>query len=272
MARTATPFPCLKALGELKLGSEGLSSQRGGVVDGGDRVDPFAGLREAGQEYNVYDSHYERIGKVDDLLVDESGRVLYVGVKMGLFGTNSTLVPAEIIRVNDRRRLVEVSEPAETIRHAPHFGKSEELTPELENHVRTYFGLETLRPSPDHDVQGPDITEDSVDRFGPEDQVETVPDERAEALGPSIPASEEPQEGTTEHAESEERVESEEPTDTQEERPQEERPQEEGPQEEHAPERPGSDVPISERLSDEPKGLWDRLTHNSGVTVHRIRR
>src|SRR5215217_4873411 len=31
----------------------------------------------------------------------------------GLFGTNSTLIPAEIIRVNDRRRLLEVSEPAE---------------------------------------------------------------------------------------------------------------------------------------------------------------
>jgi hypothetical protein len=251
MTRTATPFPCLRTLGELKLALEELSSQRGGVVDGGGRVDPFAGLREAGQEYNVYDSHYERIGKVDDLLVDEGGQVLYVGVKMGLFGTNSTLVPAEIIRVNDRRRLIEVSEPAETIRHAPHFGKSEELTPELENHVRTYFGLDTLRSSPDHDVQGPDITEDSAEGFGPEDQVETVPDERADALGPSIPAPEEPQEGTTG------RIEPEEPADTHEER---------------TPERPGSDEPISERLSDEPKGLWDRLTHNSGVTVHRIRR
>lgn len=238
-------------------------------MDGGDRVDPFAGLRAAGQEYNVYDSHYERIGKVDDLLVDEGDRVLYVGVKMGIFGANSTLVPAEIIRVNDRRRLIEVSEPAETIRHAPHFGRSEELTPELENHVRTYFGLENLRPSPDHDVQGPDISEDFADLSGPGDQVGTVPGERAETLGPSIPAAEEPREGTAEHVEDEERVDT-----------QEEVPQEEVPQEEHAPEDTGEhtgedtshDEPISERLSDEPKGLWDRLTNNSGVTVHRIRR
>ena len=107
-------------------------------MDRGSRVDPFAELKEVGDEYTVYDSHYEKLGKVDDLLMDEEERVLYVGVKMGFFGTNSTLVPTEIIRVNDRRRLIEVSEPAETIRHAPHFGRSEELSPELENHVRTY--------------------------------------------------------------------------------------------------------------------------------------
>jgi hypothetical protein len=221
-------------------------------VDGRGGVDPFAGLREGGQEYNVYDSHYEKIGKVDDLLLDESDRVLYVGVKMGLFGTNSTLVPVEIVRVNDRRHLIEVSEPADTIRHAPHFGRSEELTPELENHVRTYFGLESLRPSPDHEVQGPDITEDSADRLGPDDRVETVPEERAETLGPSIPASEEPQEGAPERVEDEEFT---------------------GTPEERAPERTADpDAPISERLSDEPKGLWERLTSDSSVTVHRIRR
>jgi hypothetical protein len=220
-------------------------------VDGRGRVDPFARLREAGQEYNVYDSHYERIGKVDDLLVDETEQVLYLGVKMGFFGTNSTLVPVEIVRVNDKRHLIEVSEPAETIRHAPHFGRTEELTPELENHVRTYFGLESLQPSPEHDFQGLDITEDPADRFGPEDQVGTVPGEQADTLGPSIPASEEPQEVTTERAEDEELA---------------------GTREDRVPERTDGDEPISERLSDEPKGLWERLTVTSSVTVHRIRR
>jgi hypothetical protein len=248
---TSTKIACLRNPGKLKLGSEKQSSQRGGVVDGGGRVDPFARLREAGQEYNVYDSHYQRIGKVDDLLVDEGEQVLYIGVKMGFFGTNSTVVPVEIIRVNDRRHLIEVSEPAETIRHAPHFGRSEELTPELENHIRTYFGLESLRPSPEHDVQGPYITEESAGSVGPEDQVETVPGEQAEALGPSIPASEAPQEGTPERVEDEESA---------------------GTPEDPAPEHTDRDEPISERLSDEPKGLWDRLTANSSVTVHRSRR
>ncbi len=216
-------------------------------MDRGGRVDPFAELKEAGDEYTVYDSHYEKVGRVDDLLMDEAERVLYVGVKMGFFGTNSTLVPTEIIRVNDRRRLIEVSEPADTIRHAPHFGRSEELTPELENHVRTYYGLESLQPSPDHEPQGPNILEEPVDGPDREDWAETVPIERVETQENSVPSRESgPREGAPEREGS-------------------------GPTEDREPKRTGSDEPISERVSDEPSSPWSRLT-DSGVTVHRIRR
>jgi hypothetical protein len=83
------------------------------------RRDPFAELKSSSEEYAVYDSHYERIGKVDDVLLDELDRVTYVGVKMGFFGTNSTLIPVELVRINDKRRLIEVAESKETIRHAP---------------------------------------------------------------------------------------------------------------------------------------------------------
>ena len=138
-------------------------------------VDPFAELKQAREEYSVYDSHYEKIGKVDDVFVDEGDRALYVGVKMGFLGTSSTLIPTEIIRVNDRRRLIEVSEPAETIKHAPHFGSNEQLLPELENHVRTYFGLEPLRASPEHAPREPD----TAGRLGPDIRVDTEPGERA---------------------------------------------------------------------------------------------
>jgi hypothetical protein len=55
-------------------------------------------LTTSREEYAVYDSHYERIGKVDDVLLDELDRVTYVGVKMGFFGTNSTpsVVPSTL--------------------------------------------------------------------------------------------------------------------------------------------------------------------------------
>ena len=106
--------------------------------------DPFAALKDGSEEYHVYDKHYERIGRVDDVFIDERDAVSYVGVKMGFFGTNSTLVPVEIVRVNDLRRLIEVDEDAETIKHAPHFGHDETVSPELEDRVRTYFGLEPL--------------------------------------------------------------------------------------------------------------------------------
>jgi len=144
-------------------------------------IDPFAELKQAREEYTVYDSHYEKIGKVDDVFVDEGDRALYVGVKMGFLGTNSTLVPTEIIRVNDRRRLIEVAEPAETIKHAPHFGSNEDLSPELENHVRTYFGLEPLRASPEHGSQGAFASDIAAERLGPDVRVDTEPGERAEA-------------------------------------------------------------------------------------------
>lgn len=220
-------------------------------MDRGDRVDPFAELKEASDEYTVYDSHYEKVGRVDDLLMDETDRVLYVGVKMGFFGTNSTIVPTEIIRVNGRRRLIEVSEPAETIRHAPHFGRSEELTPELENHVRTYYGLESLQPSPDHDPQGPNIPEEeppaeSPDRTEREDWAENVQIERVVPEERSTPESDALRGGTSEREASE-------------------------PAADREPERTGSDEPISERVSDGPSSAWSRIT-GSGVTVHRIRR
>lgn len=138
--------------------------------------DPFAGLKSSSEEYSVYDTHYERIGRVDDVFLDERDAVSYIGVKLGFLGTNSTLVPVEIVRVNDRRRLIEVAEEAETIKHAPHFGHDETVSPELEDRVRTYFGLEPLGPSQETEEPSED-----TGSFGPDDRVDTEPGERMEA-------------------------------------------------------------------------------------------
>jgi hypothetical protein len=202
-------------------------------------ADPFAGLKEASEEYTVYDPHYEKLGKVDDLIMGEDDRVLYVGVKSGLFGTNSTLIPAEIIRVNDRRHLVEVSEPAETVRHAPHFGKSEELTTELVNHVRNYFGLEGLGASPEHEARDPHLT-------APDDQVDLAPGERASEQDRSSLSPRGAEGGAPEK-----------------------HPGESPPRraEGREPERESISEPLNQ-----PKSPWERLTTGGGVTVHRLRR
>jgi hypothetical protein len=146
-------------------------------IDTGSGQDPFARLKESTEEYSVYDAHYERIGRVDDVLLDERDAVSYIGVKMGFFGTNSTLVPVEIVRVNDRRHLIEIAEEAETIKHAPHFGHDETISPELEDRVRTYFGLEPIQPSYEPEETHPT---DDTSRFGPDDRVDTEPGERME--------------------------------------------------------------------------------------------
>src|SRR4051794_39458305 len=92
--------------------------------------------------YTVYDVHYEKIGEVDDLFVDEEDQPEYVGVKMGFLGLRSTLIPWEMVRVNEKRRVIEVSESKDRVKDAPTFDRDEEITPEIEEQVYRYFGLQ----------------------------------------------------------------------------------------------------------------------------------
>ena len=66
--------------------------------------------------------------------------------KVAILWDKATLVPTQLVRVNDLRHLIEVDTDAETIKHAPHFGHDETVSPELEDRVRKYFGLEPLVP------------------------------------------------------------------------------------------------------------------------------
>ncbi len=106
-----------------------------------DRTDRFTAMEDLYKGYTVYDMNYEKIGKVDDLFVDEADRPEYIGVKMGLLGLRSTLIPVDIVRVNERRQLIEVAEPKDRIKDAPTFDDDEEITPDLERQVRGHFGL-----------------------------------------------------------------------------------------------------------------------------------
>ena len=105
------------------------------------RGEPIAAMENRFAGYAVYDQNYEKIGKVDDLFINEADQPEYIGVKMGLFGTKSTLIPFEVVRVNDRRKLVEVAAGKDVIQEAPAFDDDQEITPELEGRVRRHFGL-----------------------------------------------------------------------------------------------------------------------------------
>ena len=106
-----------------------------------DGTDRFTAMEDLYKGYTVYDMNYEKIGKVDDLFVDEADRPEYIGVKMGFLGLRSTLIPVDILRVNERRQLIEVAEPKDRIKDAPTFDDDEEITPDLERQVRSHFGL-----------------------------------------------------------------------------------------------------------------------------------
>jgi hypothetical protein len=100
--------------------------------------DRFAG-------YTVYDQDYEKIGNVDDLFLDQSDHPEYIGVKMGFLGTRTTLIPVQMARVNDARQIIEVAADKETLKNGPTFDDDREITPEFENEVYSYYGLQ--RPS-----------------------------------------------------------------------------------------------------------------------------
>ena len=104
-------------------------------------------LDEKYEDYKVYDNQGAKIGKVDDLFVDETDREEYIGVKMGFLGLKSTLIPMDIVRVNEGERTIEVSESKDRVRNAPSFDDDEDITPDYEDRIRSYFGLESLGSS-----------------------------------------------------------------------------------------------------------------------------
>jgi hypothetical protein len=104
-------------------------------------------LEEKYEGYKVYDNQGEKIGKVDDLFIDEADREEYVGVKMGFLGRKSTLIPMDIVRVNEADKTIEVSESKDRIKDAPSFDDDEDITPEYEERIRSHFGLESPGPS-----------------------------------------------------------------------------------------------------------------------------
>jgi sporulation protein YlmC with PRC-barrel domain len=104
-------------------------------------------LEEKYEGYTVYDNRGERIGKVDDLFIDEADREEYIGVKMGFLGRKSTLIPMDIVRVNEEDRAIEVSESKDHVKDAPSFDDDEDITPEYEERIRSHFGLQAHEPS-----------------------------------------------------------------------------------------------------------------------------
>jgi PRC-barrel domain len=92
--------------------------------------------------YTVYDQDYEKIGNVDDLFLDQSDHPEYIGVKMGFLGTRTTLIPFQMARVNDARQIIEVAADKETLKNGPTFDDDREITPQFENEVYSYYGLQ----------------------------------------------------------------------------------------------------------------------------------
>ncbi len=107
-----------------------------------ERSDRFTALEDRFANYEVYDQSGEKIGKVDDLFVDEQDNPEYVGVKMGFLGMSSTLIPMEICTVDEAGQRINVATDKETAKNGPTFDDDRDITPDFENELYSYYGLQ----------------------------------------------------------------------------------------------------------------------------------
>jgi uncharacterized protein (TIGR02271 family) len=129
-------------------------------------TDKFTEVEDRYAGYIVYDRHYEKIGNVDDLFVDENDSPQYIGVKMGFLGTRSTLIPFEMARVNDARQTIKVAADKETLKNGPTFDDEREITPEFENEVYSYYGLQRASTTQESGTYGAYYAEQSIQTTG----------------------------------------------------------------------------------------------------------
>src|SRR5918995_1135120 len=113
------------------------------------RSDRFTAVEDQYACYTLVDPSGEKIGKVDDLFLDENDQPEYFGVKMGFLGTSSTLIPVDITTTDHERGIIEVSQPKSTVQDGPAFDDDREITPEYENEVRSYYGLSAVTSTED---------------------------------------------------------------------------------------------------------------------------
>ncbi len=106
------------------------------------RSDRFTAVEDQYAGYTVYDPDGDKIGKVDDLFLDENDQPEYLGVKMGFFGTRSTLIPWEMVEVREADSSLIVSADDGHVKDGPTFDDDREITPEFESEVYSYYGLQ----------------------------------------------------------------------------------------------------------------------------------
>ena len=112
-----------------------------------ERSDRFVAIEDQYADYTVYDRDGDKIGKVDDLFVDENDQPEYIGVKMGFLGMSSTLIPWEMCRADEGDRRIEVSVDKETAKNGPAFDDYQDITPEYEERVHSHYGPSSSRES-----------------------------------------------------------------------------------------------------------------------------
>jgi uncharacterized protein (TIGR02271 family) len=133
------------------------------VTEYEERSDRFTAIEDRFAGYEVYDQSGSKIGKVDDLFVDEGDSPEYIGVKMGFLGMSSTLIPWQLVTPDEGSGSLTVATDKDTAKNGPAFDDDREITPEFENQVYSYYGLQSASGSEGSGSYGSYYSEESTD-------------------------------------------------------------------------------------------------------------
>ena len=89
---------------------------------------------------------------------------------MGFLGLKSTLIPWQIVSVNEEGRSIQVSVDKARAKNGPAFNDDREITPEYEYEVRSYYGIQNTQGSEEQGAYGEyygDEADDSSGEVGP---------------------------------------------------------------------------------------------------------
>jgi uncharacterized protein (TIGR02271 family) len=131
------------------------------------RGDRFTAIEDQYAGYEVYDRNGEKLGKVDDLFVDENDQPEYIGVKMGFLGIEGTsLIPWEVARVHKNDHRIEVSVDKAQVKEGPSFNDDRDITPEYEERVYSHYGLQRAQTEGERGGYGGYYGDETDKRFG----------------------------------------------------------------------------------------------------------
>jgi uncharacterized protein (TIGR02271 family) len=130
------------------------------------RNDRFRAMEDQYAGYEVYDRNGDKIGKVDDLFLDERDQPEYIGVKMGFLGMSSTLIPWEVARVDEEDRRIAVSVDKAQAKDGPAFDDDQDITPEYEERVYSHYGLQRTQTDGERGGYGEYYGDETDERSG----------------------------------------------------------------------------------------------------------
>lgn len=127
-------------------------------------------------DYTVCDRDGSKIGSIDAVWEDHTGRPAYVAVRTGWLGLGRAhVVPAQQAEVNEQKKIVRLPFTAAEIKSAPSFDSQDDINEDSEFTISSHYGLERdwyrdhgqARLEDDPELRGDDTTLRAEDTLPP---------------------------------------------------------------------------------------------------------